>query len=200
MSQDINLELESKGFYDKFNDTHYASFDEYFAKIENDVNQESEEDKTYTVLFFDDEGSYSYSSLKGLYLKHSELEETFEEWIEKQKYETHESIEAYLSGLSEDDFVNRHICEEEPVGFVTCIDEKMTDAYADYKRGYEEWLYIFEEDYSETGRKRPQKSEERKFFGVSICKYNWGDTGQYTGFQPYKLKTRRVTIEEWKKV
>jgi hypothetical protein len=199
MSKDTNLEIKSEGFYDKANDVRYLTFDEYYAKIENDVNQETDEDKAYTVLV-DGEACYSYSSLKGLYLKYSELEETFEDWVEKQEYETYESIESYLSGLSEEDFVARHMCEEQPIGFVTCIDEKMTDAYADYKRGYEEWLYIFEEDYSETGRKRPRKSAERKFFGVSICKYNWGDTGEYTGFQPYKLETRRVTIEEWKKV
>ena len=199
MSQDINLELESKGFYDKFNDTHYASFDEYFAKIENDVSQETEADKKYTVLF-NGEACYSYSSLKGLYLKYSEEEETFEDWVEKQEYDTYESIESYLSTLSEDDFVNRHIGEEEPIGFVTCIDEEMTDAYADYKRGYEEWRYIFEEDYSETGCKRPRKTSDRIYYGVSICKYNWGDTGEYSGFQKYKLGTRRVTIEEWKKV
>jgi hypothetical protein len=199
MSQDINLDLESEGFYDKFNDTHYASFDEYFSKIENDVNQETDEDKNFIALFLGDEASYSYSSLKGLFLKHSESAETFEEWIEKQEYETYESIEAYLSGITEHDFVNRQICEEEPIGFVTCIHEEMTDAYADYKRGYEEWLYVFEEDYSETGRKKPRKTD-REYFGVSICRYNWGDHGEYTGFQPYELKTRRITVKEWKKV
>ena len=196
----LNQEVEEtqEGFYDKLNGTHYSSFEQYYAKIKNDVSQESDEDKKYTVWFLNDEANYSYSSLKELYLEHSELEETFEEWIEKQNYDTYESIESYLSTLSEDDFVNRHIGEEEPIGFVTCVDEKMTDAYADYKRGYEEWLYVFEEDYSETGRKRPRKASDRKYFGVSICKYNWGDTGQYTGFQPYKLEIRRVTTEEWK--
>ena len=176
----------------------YHENQQYYAKIKNDVSQETDEDKKFTVWFLNDEANYSYSSLKELYLEHSELEETFEEWIEKQDYDTYESIESYLSTLSEGDFVNRHIGEEEPIGFVTCIDEEMIDAYADYKRGYEEWRYIFEEDYSETGRKRPRKTSDRIYYGVTICKYNWGDTGEYSGFQTYKLGTRRVTIEEWK--
>ncbi len=199
MSQDINLDLESEGFYDKFNDTHYTSFDEYFAKIENEVLQEVDEDKKFIVLCSGDEFTYDYSSFKGLFLKYSELAETFESWIEKQEYDFYETIETYLSEISEEEFVEIHICEYQPMGFVTCIHKEMTDAYADYKRGYEEWLYIFEEDYSETGRKKPRKAD-REYFGASICRYNWGDHGEYTGIHPYELQTRRVTVKEWKKV
>ena len=108
---------------------------------------------------------------------------------------TYASFDEYVRSIDQDTFLQYDF----GAPFLTQIHEEMIDAYADYKRGYEQWLYIFEEDYAETGRKRPRKAD-RKYYGVSICRYNWGDHGEYTGFQPYELQTRRVTVKEWKKV
>ena len=124
----------------------------------------------------------------------SNLNEETEEGFYVERFDTtYKSFEHYVSSIDQDTFLQYEFCAP----FLTQIHEEMTDAYADYKRGYEEWLYIFEEDYAETGRKRPRKAD-RKYYGVSICRYNMGDYGEYSGFQPYELQTRRVTVKEWK--
>ena len=126
-----------------------------------------------------------------------EVEETQEGFYVEELDQTFASFEEYLASIDEDAF--NEIRSEEGNSVLNLVHEEMTDAYADYKRGYEEWLYVFEENYEATGRTRPSRKTDRTYYGASICNYNWGDTGEYTGFQPYELQTRRVTVKEWKK-
>jgi len=125
-------------------------------------------------------------------------EETQEVIYVEELEETFASFQEYLASIDEEAF--NEIRGEEGNSVLNLIHEEKTDAYADYKRGYEKWLYIFEENYEATGRHRPSKKADCVYYGASICNYNWGNTGEYTGFQPYQLQSRRVTIKEWKKV
>jgi hypothetical protein len=124
-----------------------------------------------------------------------EVEETQEGFYVEELDQTFASFEEYIASIDEDSF-NEIRCEEGN-SVLNLVHQEMTDAYADYKRGYEQWLYVFEENYEATGRTRPSRKTDRTYYGASICNYNWGDTGEYTGFQPYELQTRRVTVKEW---
>jgi len=127
-----------------------------------------------------------------------EVEESQEGIYVEELEETFASFEEYVASIDEEAF--NQIRYEEGNSVLNLVHQEMTDAYADYKRGYEQWLYVFEENYDVTGRARPSKKTDRTYYGASICNYNWGDTGDYTGMQPFELRSRRVTIKEWKPV
>ncbi len=127
-----------------------------------------------------------------------EVEQTQEGFYVEELEQTFASFEEYIDSIDEDTF--NEIRYEDGNSVLNLVHQEMTDAYADYKRGYEQWLYVFEENYEATGRTRPSKKTDRTYYGGSICTYNMGDTGEYTGMQPFELRSRRVTIKEWKPV
>ena len=85
------------------------------------------------------------------------------------------------------------------IPFLKLHHEEVLDHYVDFKRGYEENLYILEEDYEATGRPQPPK-KDRKYYGFQMTQYNHGETGDHTEVVPYELKSRRVTIKKWEEV
>jgi hypothetical protein len=106
--------------------------------------------------------------------------------------EEYETFEEYVAAIDENTFYEWDRCPQ----YLISEHEEVVDHYVDFKRGYEETLYVFSEDYAATGRPKPRK-KDRKYYGVSITEYNHGETSDWEGFEPYELQSRRITVKEW---
>ena len=106
----------------------------------------------------------------------------------------YDTFEEYVEAIDEETFYEDR-CPE----YLIEEHQEVVDHYVDFKRGYEETLYVFSEDYAATGRTKPAK-KDRKYYGVSITEYNHGETSDWEGFSTYELKSRRITVKEWTQV
>ena len=107
----------------------------------------------------------------------------------------YDTFEEYVEAIDEETFYEDR-CPE----YLIEEHQEVVDHYVDFKRGYEETLYVFSEDYAATGRPKPAK-KDRKYYGVSLTEYthDYYDN-EWDGFSTYELTSRRITVKEWHQV
>jgi|TARA_R100000081_G_C4778359_1_gene149966 hypothetical protein len=124
-----------------------------------------------------------------------EIEETRTGFYNDYNEQTHDTLDDYAASISDDQLLEY----DRELPFLKLVHEEIIDSYVDYKRGYEVALYIFEEDYRATGRERPLK-KDRVYYGAKLTHLQSGDWCEWTGFSRYDMRTRRITVKEWRKI
>lgn len=150
-------------------------------------------DDKIKYFFPEDEESLDgqWETLAHYYYLETDQDLSFEDFKDQTLYLTFEEfLEHMRNNVYEENY-----WEYDGIPFMREIHSETLDSYVDYKRGYEEKLFVYEPNYKAIGIKAPKKAD-RRYLGVRYTEYHHGEIYNFE-VSEYQQEVKRITVKTW---